>query len=212
VDSSTGHVYSQNDIDDTNARRCSLAGDASWTDYVFEAKVKGIEGHYSGYGDNTWDGLVFRAVDDNHFYEYYFRTTSQDIIVVKHDGATRTVVSGPVPFTCTNGVWYTLKVAAEGSSFRFYTNDVEIDGLAFTDSSFASGKVGVYVWDGTHAHFDDVRVQGPHYIANLHTKDSGMDQGEYLITVWSGSGDQLGSYLVDLTESTQGKGRGKGKV
>jgi len=214
ADGSMGQVYSQNDVAGTSAQRWSLAGDASWTDYVVEAKVKGIEGHYSGYGDNTWDGLVFRAADDNHFYEYYFRTTSQDIIVVKHDGATRTVVSGAVPFTCQNGVWYTLKVIAEGNSFRFYANDVEIAGLAFTDSDspFTSGRVGVYVWDGTHAHFDDVSVQVPHYIANLHTKEIGMDTGYYLITVWSGDNQLDNTYLFDLTDAIQGKGRGKGKA
>ena len=420
ADGSTGQVYSQNNTDGTAVVRWSLAGDANWTDYVFEAKVKGIEGHYPGYGANTWNGLVFRAVDNNHFYEYYFRTCSQDIMVVKHDGAIRTVVSGPVYFPCQNGVWYKLKVVAEGNSFRFYADDVELSGLAFTDYySFAKGRVGVYVWDGSHTHFDDVmalempaaktfsygsgsdnvrlscdtifsdtfsasdgtqpdnpwdvisgtwlaagyeyqqtenlympnarsfagdvswtnytmtakvkvsddgwggillranadgdtyyelylqsggRLQlvktvggartgvtnpyvgtfadqwwyvkafvngsnikgkawpasGPepttwridwndpvspisngriglvtfsqspeqlpvffddvtvqvytHYIAILHTKDSGMTLGNYLITVWSGSGDQLGAYLVDLTESTQGIGRGKGKA
>jgi hypothetical protein len=212
ADGTTGQVYSQNDISDNNAQKWSLAGDASWTDYVVEAKVKGIEGHYSSYGTNTWDGIVFRAMDSTHFYEYYYRTTSQDIIVVKHDGGTRTVVSGPVSFTCENGVWYTLKVVAKGNSFRFYADDVEISGLAFTDSSFASGKVGVYVWDGSEAQFDDVMVQTPHYIANLHTNKNGMVTGDYLITVWSGSGDELGTYLFDLTDAIQGKGRGKGKA
>jgi hypothetical protein len=214
ADGTIGQVYSQNDISDNNAQKWSLAGDASWTDYVVEAKVKGIEGHYSSYGTNTWDGIVFRAMDSTHFYEYYYRTTSQDIIVVKHDGGIRTVVSGPVPFTCENGIWYTLKVVVKGNSFRFYAGDVEISGLAFTDSSFASGKVGVYVWDGSEAQFDDVMVQTPpHYIANLHTKESGMTPGElYLITVWSGNGDQLGTYLFDLTDAIQGKGRGKGKA
>lgn len=418
ADGTVGQVYSQNDISDTNAQRWSLAGDGSWTDYVVEAKAKGIEGHYSGHGTHTWDGIVFRAMDNTHFYEYYYRTTSQDIIVVKHDGGTRTVVSGPVSFTCDNGMWYNLKVVAKGNSFRFYADGVEISGLAFTDPSFASGKVGVYVWDGSeaqfddvmvtalpatktfpygtgddsvriaydtvfsddfedgkavgwqvlsgvwsivddagnyvyngtatadeqvtyalsvgtfdnfvlearvkainsaghygivlredgtgkhygfylnaypasegkyyfgywagsypyypivpwtdsggaytdaqawntlkvvangyqfklyinsilvntvsdtnhfaasghvgliidkyvlgqNAYFDDVTVQVPHYIANLHTKENGMVTGDYLITVWSGSGDELDTYLFDLTDAIQGKGRGKGKA
>lgn len=159
-DGTTGQVYSQNNIEGTAPPHWSLAGDYSWTDYVVEVKAKGIEGHYPSYGTDTWVGLVFRAEDTTHFYEYYFRTAVDDIIVVKNDGGTRTVVSGPVSFTCANGVWYTLKVIATGNSFSFFADGVEITGLAFTDttSPFRNGKVGVYVWDGTHAHFDDVIV------------------------------------------------------
>ena len=162
IENDEGNVYSQNDVTGNSAQRWALAGDYGWDDYIFEVKAKGMEGHYPGYDENTWVGLAFRAKDDTHFYEYYFRTTSQDIIVVKHDGGSRTVVSGPVSFTCANGNWYKLKVIAEGNSFRFFVDDVEISGLAFTDttSPFMTGKVGLYVWDGTHAHFDEVFVLG----------------------------------------------------
>lgn len=202
-------VYSQNDVTDINDQHWALAGDYGWDDYIFEAKAKGIEGHYSSHGTNTWVGLVFRAKDDTHFYEYYFRTTTQDIIVVEHDGGPRTVISGPVPFTCANDNWYKLKVIAEGNSFRFFVDDVEISGLAFTDTTnpFMTGKIGLYVWDGTHAHFDDVLVLGYQYQCNLHTKELQMESGEYMITV-SGDGYEF-QYPFELVEPGKAKGKSK---
>jgi hypothetical protein len=62
--------------------------------------------------------------------------------VVKNDGGARSVISGPEPFTCANGVWYNLKVIAFGDSYRFFVDDVEITDLAFIDNSLARALTG----------------------------------------------------------------------
>lgn len=73
-----------------------------------------------------------------------------------------------------------------------------------------------YLGIGRYGSFDNILVHVPesgHYIVNLHTKELGLTVGNYEITVWLQAGTlQIeDTYLFELTDNIQGKGRGKGR-
>jgi len=192
----------------------SFAGDISWTNYVMTAKVK--------ISDDGWGGVLLRAnsIGDT-YYELYLQRGGQ-LQLVKTVGGTRTGITNPSVGTFADQWWY-VKAFVNGSNIKgkaWPASGSEPSSwlIDWTDTAapIMGGRIGLitFSWwlSQLPVFFDDVSVKMPHYIANLHTKESEMTTGVYLITVWSGSGNQLGTYLFDLTDAIQGKGRGKGKA
>ena len=52
--------------------------------------------------------------------------------------------------------WYRLRITAVGNHLQVFVDDVQL--FDVTDSSIASGKIGLYVWGEQGAYFDDVVV------------------------------------------------------
>lgn len=210
-------VYSQEDTTYTTTTTYDTYwrsyGDGSWTDYIVEAKVKILSGGFA-----PIVGIFFRVQGDELTSGYYMfridaRTNTGPALIKSPNTILAGGHSGYPQFVnepAVIGQIYTLKVVVNGSSIKCYVDGVKK--IEWTDSTYATGGIGVGTFNA-HAHFDDVTIQVPHYIANLHTKENGMTPGElYLITVWSGDGDQLGTYLFQLTDDIRGTGRGKGKA
>lgn len=210
-------VYSQSDTSWTMTTAYDTYwrsyGDESWGNYIFEARVKIVSGGFAPIA-----GIFFRVqgTDLNSGY-YMFRIDARSNLGPALIKSPNTILAGGHPGypqfvnePAVIGQIYTLKVVVNDSNIKCYVNGVKK--IEWTDSTYATGGIGVGTFNA-HAHFDDVTVQTPHYIANLHTKESAMTPGElYLITVWSGDGDQLGTYLFQLTDDIRGTGRGKGKA
>ena len=209
-------VYSQSDTSWTTTTTYDTYwrsyGGSGWENYSVEAKVKIVSGGFA-----PIVGIFFRVQGSDLNSGYYtFRIDARSDTGPALIKSPNTILAGGHPGypqfvnePAVIGQIYTLKVVVNGSSIKCYVDGVKK--IEWTDSTYATGGIGVGTFNA-HAHFDDVKVQVPHYIANLHTKESGMATGEYLITIWSGDGDQLGTYLFDLTDAIQGKGRGKGKA
>ena len=192
----------------------SFAGDISWTNYAMTAKVK--------VSDDGWGGMLLRAnTAADTYYELYLQR-SGNLQLVKTVGGARTGVTNPYVGTFADQWWY-VKAFVNGNNIKgkaWPVSEPEPSSwlINWTDAAapITSGRIGLITFSWWESQlpvfFDDVSVQTPHYIANLHTKENGMVTGDYLITIWSGSGDELGTYLFDLTDAIQGKGRGKGKA
>ena len=54
------------------------------------------------------------------------------------------------------GIWYRLKVTAQGGHFMCYDDDKMI--FDFDDSKIAKGKIGVWARDDSQAEFDDIKL------------------------------------------------------
>lgn len=127
-------VYKTNATDSLSR---SVAGDASWTDYEIETRVK----------VNSWGSEVFRTagilaryVDTNNYYIFGYDVPSGVLKIKKKVGGTQIELTSK-SFAFQTGTWYIMKAVLSGSSLKLYVNGTEE--LTATDSSLSAGKVGL---------------------------------------------------------------------
>ncbi|CAI6067220.1 fibronectin type III domain-containing protein [Cohnella sp. JJ-181] len=143
------YVYLADNFDKGGSK--STAGEAAWTNYSVEAKIKADQWQ-SIYGRI---GLVARFADkDNYYYVYYDNNLGQ-LTLRKVVGGTESIVAS-ASLTLSTGTQHLFKLEVNGTAIKAYVNGtLKINA---TDASLASGKIGVY----THfaqAYFDDVVVK-----------------------------------------------------
>jgi GH43 family beta-xylosidase len=113
--------------------------------FTYEARIRLMTANAAG-------ALVFRSnADGTESYAVNFDSSGQfakgfEFPYVLH--ATHNL-------TLTTGVWYHLKVVANGNTMTVYVNNKATAVMSFSDSSYTSGRFGINVWNGT-AQFDDV--------------------------------------------------------
>ena len=149
-DDSGNDVYRQSNTTSIVSR--SVAGEAGWTDYSVEAKIK-----YEISGDVVRNvGINARYIDANNYYFANYDANSNTIYIGKKvAGATTNFQSKSK--TLNPNTAYKFKFEVSGSTLKLYIDDVEE--LSETDASLASGKIGLYTYKQT-AKFDDVLVTG----------------------------------------------------
>jgi len=132
----------------------TFVGDANWTDYTVETKIKVTE--------NSYAGLMFRAQSELEYHVFYINVTENACEWWHHtkpnpDSRVQHFKQPPVKVKIELNKQYTLKVVAQGTDFTFYIDDVEQK----VDKSdiYPNGKIGLWAWD-TKVSFDDVRISG----------------------------------------------------
>jgi len=153
----------------------SLVGDANWTDYTVEAKVR--------LDDGNWAGLVVRAQNEFEYYVYYMNVPDNKSELWKHNAgafdARESLADIPaVNVTIANGEWLDVKVVVAGDTLQLWING-ELQSED-TNAAYAAGQIGVWAWD-TAASFDDVKVSGDGIAGGTTSVDS---QGK-LATQWA---------------------------
>ncbi|MEW5768420.1 MAG: PKD domain-containing protein, partial [bacterium] len=127
----------------------SVAGDASWTDYTVQMKVKlGPSAQRNG------TGLIFRARDNNKILLEVGVGSNEIRFWKQASGRWSKIGSATLPSGVQAGVWYIMKVEVEGPHIRGYFEGKNY--LEVTDNSLAQGKIGCNA--GGEAWFDDVVV------------------------------------------------------
>lgn len=132
----------------------SVAGESTWTDYVFEAKVN-VTNNVNG---NKDAGLAFRYTDADNTYVLLLKNNDKSgrkMELVKYVGGVKTVLDYSNPSIAPD-TFYTYKIVANGDQIDVYKDDVLE--LSVTDSSLASGKIGARVYANTKAIYDDIVV------------------------------------------------------
>lgn len=125
----------------------------SWSNYTVSARVKVT--NFAGTG-NGRAGVLGRVTDiQNHYFVGLFKDNTLEI-QSKVGGSTTTL--GSVAYTVTPGVWYTVELEMTGSTLKAYVNNVLQ--LTVTDTTFASGHIGVGGWNAA-ARYDDVTATQP---------------------------------------------------
>lgn len=84
-------------------------------------------------------GILIRGIDATH--GYFYSIGPENIILEKRDGATLTTLFSQSG-THAPGAWHKLKIAASGTTFSFYYNDI-LMGTA-SDAAFGEGDVALF--------------------------------------------------------------------
>ncbi|KXK59995.1 pectate lyase [Micromonospora rosaria] len=126
------------------------SGATSWTDYGVEARVRPLA--FSGVDRSV--GVVARAQSMSSYYHLGLTNTGRVQLGKRLGGNPQVLATSAA--TVTTGTWYTLRLEAFGSSLRGFLDGVQV--LSATDTSLASGRVGLYT-SYASASFDDVVVE-----------------------------------------------------
>lgn len=134
----------------TSAISYAYTGSTSWTNYSIQARAKILT--FNGTGRPV--GVTARFSSTSNFYYAVLKNGNQLELGKKVSGGTTALASKS--YSVNTGTWYTLKLSVNGSQLQFYVNNVLE--LTATDSTFSSGKIGLYTYN-TAAEFDDILVE-----------------------------------------------------
>ncbi|MBW4084157.1 glycoside hydrolase family 9 protein [Paenibacillus sp. S150] len=132
----------------------SIAGDAAWTDYTFEARVNVTNNTYG----NKDAGLVFRYTDGTSYYLLALKNndrTGRRMELVKVVNGVKTTLDYANPDIAAD-TFYRYAIRLKGPVIEVYKDGVLI--LNAVDSAHGSGKIGLRVYAHTRAVFDDISV------------------------------------------------------
>ncbi|TBL68354.1 family 16 glycoside hydrolase [Paenibacillus thalictri] len=128
----------------------AFAGNAAWTDYTVEARVKANE-----LPVNSASGILARATADyNNYYWLRLHQSGKVQLYKKVSGGTPVLLQETAQ-SVGAGTWNTLKLVVKGSAITGYVNGVQK--IAATDSGLTSGLAGVSSYQQSFS-VDDVRV------------------------------------------------------
>lgn len=149
------------------AENTAFAGSPAWTDYVIITKlqIKNLSGSRRG-GD-----VVARAQDASHFYELELATEESGTrwaIYKNNNNSWSQLTGGPLAVVEGQNYWLRFTVVGSTLSGAISTDGTNYTNLgSTTDSTFASGKVGLRTWGGATAAFSDVDVVSPNVMQPL---------------------------------------------
>ncbi|WP_178021325.1 DUF1080 domain-containing protein [uncultured Paenibacillus sp.] len=127
----------------------AYAGDASWTDYSYSARVKLLTATGNA-------GLVFRYADHSNYYTLRLNDSGDKVELYKKSGGTMTLVSS-ASYAVTPGQWAAMKVTVSGNAITGFVDGVQL--LQWTDPSpLPAGKIGIRMHTSA-ARMDDVKVE-----------------------------------------------------
>jgi len=130
----------------------ATADNTNFSDFVYEADV---------YPEDNGDPqLLFRVSNPSStgYTGYAFGLKAyQDKVYVEKVNGTGYSILGEAAAAIDNNNWYHIKVVAQGSSIKVFLNRSSTPVISVTDSSFASGSVGLR-WGWVHARFDNIAV------------------------------------------------------
>lgn len=138
-------VYKQTN---TTGEALSVAGDATWSNYTVEAKVK----LYDAIANNG-TGIIGRYFDNSNYYLLRLVTTGKVQLYKKSAGAFTLLQEANL--TVSTNTTYTLKLAMSGSSISGFVNGSQM--VSTTDTGISSGKIGLRSYNQT-ASIDDVAI------------------------------------------------------
>lgn len=123
----------------------ALAGDVTWDNYIFTARVIST--------DDDAVGIVFRHVDATHFYRFSMDSQRGYRRLVKNVGGTFTLLWEDGT-SYEPGREYTLTFALQGTTLRGYVDDVPM--FIVEDADMRAGRIGLYTWGNAAARFAEV--------------------------------------------------------
>lgn len=154
---SNGQMYLNGIQTLTNAR-------AGWTDYDYSFDTIPYQtGHGGQYAQAGW---FFRAQDLSNTYAWiignypYPGNGGGSLTKVRYVGGKITwIQTVKLPFPIVAGQQYSVRTSVRGDTFTTYVDGQLVD--TTTDSTFASGRVGLREDTGESARFSNVRVTAP---------------------------------------------------
>lgn len=134
----------------------SVASGTNYTNFTYEADVKVSAG--SG---NTNAGLLFRAsspgVGADAYYGYYVGLSADGDFIQLGKASNNWTELRRVSMTLNADTAYHMKVVVSGTSIKVYVTDMATPKIDITDSTHASGAIGVRAYN-VRARFDNINI------------------------------------------------------
>jgi len=121
-----------------------------YADFTLETSFKAKKGYFDCSG-----GLIFRYEDPKNFYLLEAGCPSDYFVLYRvFGGNSESLKQTMIPID--QGVWYTLKVSAQGDRIVCYSNGK----MAFdvTDNRIKQGRIGLWARDDSEPLFDNVKL------------------------------------------------------
>jgi hypothetical protein len=151
---SAKRVVVQTDADDTDNRYPVLiAAKEDYADVDVSVKGKAI----SGKGDKGI-GLVFRFRDPQSYYVVRANALENNVRLYKMVDGRRKQFGG-AEARVASGLWYTLRVVAQGDHIVCYFDGQKL--IDVRDATYTKGKVGLWTKADSVIAFDDLTVVKP---------------------------------------------------
>ncbi|MBD3225321.1 MAG: PKD domain-containing protein [Caldithrix sp.] len=130
----------------------AIAGSPLWSDYTLAADI------YST--DNDKIGMVFRYQDAQNFYLFTWQRQGDRRYIKRFvDGQEVNLAADSVAYE-TN-TWYHVQLVTEQTQIKCYVDSVLI--FEVTDSTFATGKAGLYCHGNDESHWDNFSIVQTNY-------------------------------------------------
>jgi hypothetical protein len=148
-------VYAATGASATSTWRAAAAGQTTWTDVQFDARVKITS--FEGMSTSYYAGICVRYTSNSSYACFALRSQGQ--VSFRVNGSNE--ASWNPPMAITTGRWYTVRVIARGASITGFLDGTEIpSGSRVTSGAPASGRIAL-ASPGTNAVFDDIVVTTP---------------------------------------------------
>lgn len=124
-----------------------VAGDASWENIIFTARIKS--------SDNDEIGLVFRYNDNLNYYRFTMNKQAKFRRLTRVSNGVSSILWED-NFDYLQNEFYTISIVAGQDTIRAYTNDLLT--LSIMESEINSGKIGLFSWANTGSFYSQVKV------------------------------------------------------
>ncbi len=188
VASYNGSSYAYKQTNENGASEL-VAGDAAWTDYVYEADVK--------LGGGAGAMMDFRYMDSRHFYYLYMSDTY--IRIMKQNGDVQDWIKAYDGPSLDRSDYVRIKVEASGNQFKIYRNGELVLTATDDNAPFLSGKIGLATW-ATSVEFDNVSVTNLAMNQVFFQSDSQGGEAYAGDEAWSDYAVQVQVAAVDVKE------------
>ena len=139
----------------SNTNVKAVAGQTSWTNYVYEVDVKRT---VTGTAGDS--GMIFRvtnaAAGTDNYYGYYFGITATDFVIGRARNNWTEITRRASDLVKPRNQYNHLKVVANGSELYFYLNGALVHSM--TDTNYGNGQIGLRSYNAA-VDYDNVSVR-----------------------------------------------------
>ncbi len=130
----------------------AIAGSRMWSDYTLSADFSSA--------DNDKIGFVFRYQDSQNFYLFTWQQQGSLRFIKRFvDGVETDLSVDSVAYV--SNTWYHIEIVTEDSLFKCYIDSSLV--FEVTDTSFSSGKAGLYCHGNTGSYWDNFSISQTNY-------------------------------------------------
>ncbi|MGG1516595.1 sugar-binding protein [Paenibacillus oryzisoli] len=170
--------------------KIAVAGNAGWTNYAVEAKVKLLSGSNAA--------VIARYVNKDNFYVLRIDSSNDKLELSKRVNGTFSLLS-ETAMTLNSNTAYTLKLSVNGTNLIGFVDGVQK--ISASDTAFSAGKIGTRGTSSTYT-LDNVTVSDPtpNYIAKKTLSPLSIN-GILDESVWS-MGQSASKVVQGVTDNT----------
>jgi PKD repeat protein len=131
----------------------AIVGSKYWSDYTLSADISSL--------DNDYIGFVFRYQDPQNFYLFYWQSEGSARFIKRYLNGNETVLASDA-VAYDPGLWYHIDIVTEDSLFKFFVDNGQI--FEIIDTTFATGKAGLYCWANLGSYWDNFSISQTNYV------------------------------------------------